>query len=333
MNNESQTDHPETNGRSQLSNNMTDQNNHKTCRVLVTGATGQLGRSLAACCPPDFDYVGLTRQDLDLGDLSTLQTKLQAKIEAVQPSFILNTAAYTAVDQAESEVEQAWCVNAVAPGLVAAVAAHYQIPILHYSTDYVFDGQKSDPYTEADPTNPLSVYGRSKLAGEYAVTAGNDLSLILRTSWVFSQHGHNFLKTMLRLGAERDTLAVVSDQVGAPTSAHWLAQATYTMLRILRDSQQPTQYAGLYHMTADGHTSWHGYAQYLLTQAREMGFELRVPIDQVLMQTSAQYPTPAARPLMGRLDTTRLQTTFEIEPEHWQTGVQDVLMRLQKCEF
>jgi dTDP-4-dehydrorhamnose reductase len=277
----------------------------------------------------DFQPVGYDRMGLDLSDLDRLADKLHAAIEVHQPCALINAAAFTAVDRAESQESLAYDINALAPGIMATVAASHGLPMVHYSTDYVFDGQRDGAYTENDLTGPLSVYGRSKLAGEKAIVAANGPHLILRTSWVFGAHGQNFLKTMLRLAQERDALRVVNDQIGAPTSAELIAQSTHTALTSLiggPDAHDPRW--GLYHLAASGHCSWHGYAKYLIARARALGWPIRVTDDAIEGIAAKDYPVAAARPTNSRLDTTKWQQAFGETLPDWRVGVDHVLANI-----
>lgn len=297
-------------------------------KTLLLGRGGQVGwelqRSLSVLgelVALDFDAAhnpqGLCGDFTDLAGLART-------IETVQPDVIVNAAAHTAVDKAESEPELARTINALAPGVLAAEAARLGAWLVHYSTDYVFDGSGSTPWRENDATGPLSVYGQTKLEGERLV-ASNPKHLILRTSWVYATRGGNFAKTMLRLASERDALTVINDQFGAPTSAELLADVTAHAIRTL---QNKPELAGLYHCVAAGETTWHGYAQYVIEQATQLGHTLKVGPDQVGATSTASYPTPAKRPLNSRLDTTKLQSAFDLTLAHWQMGVARMLTEI-----
>jgi dTDP-4-dehydrorhamnose reductase len=296
-------------------------------RILLLGADGQVGWELRRALLPLGEVLPLNRAEADLGDVSALR----AVLDRTRPQFIVNAAAYTAVDKAETEAELAHGINAAAPGLLAAWAAEHNAMLVHYSTDYVFDGAKPAPgsYTEADTPNPQSAYGRSKLAGEQAITASGCRHLILRTSWVYAARGGNFAKTMLKLAAQRDNLRVIADQFGAPTSAELLADVTALLLHRLRtDPALAQQASGLYHLTAQGSTSWHGYAQFVIAAAAARGLPLRCASEQVQAITTADYPLPAPRPANSRLDSTKLQTTFGLFLPPWQTQVQRLIDEL-----
>jgi dTDP-4-dehydrorhamnose reductase len=294
--------------------------------ILILGANGQLGHELCQA----FAGENVTAWDhaaCDFSDPARLRAQLAHWTQTARPRVILNAAAYTAVDRAESEPNLAFHVNGDAPGILGEIAAACGALLVHYSTDYVFDGQGRRPYREDDMTNPLSVYGKSKRAGEIALQSTNARYLILRTSWVFGAHGGNFLKTMLRLFSERDTLSVVSDQIGAPTSAAWLAAVTATLARRYQEAGS-TFPAGLYHLAAAGEVSWHGYARYLFDLAKAAGMPIRLQPEGLQAITSRDYPTPAARPANSCLDCQRLADTFGITPPPWQDGVTSVFQQI-----
>ena len=293
-------------------------------KILLFGASGQVGwelqRSLAVLgevVAPGFG--ACARADFEQPET------LPALVRALAPDAIVNAAAHSAVDRAESEPERARLVNAVAPGVHAREAAALGAWLVHYSSDYVFDGSGSAPHDEQAPTGPLSVYGRSKLEGEELVRASDCRHLILRTSWVHGTRGGNFAKTMLRLAAEREQLKVVDDQIGAPTGAELLADATAHLLR--RVAAEPAL-AGTYHCAADGETSWFGYARFVIERARRAGLPLRLGADALLPVPTREYPTPAARPLNSRLDTRKLRRTFGLTMPPWQAGVERMLAEL-----
>lgn len=301
-------------------------------RVLVTGANGQVGHALAQTCPEGCDLKATSRAELDLSDIDSLAYRLEDLIHSFKPDFLVNAAAYTAVDRAESDETTANAVNAIAPGILAMVAAQANVPLLHYSTDYVFDGSQSEPYTEADQTGPLSAYGRSKLAGERAIASAGGKWLIFRTCWVFGAHGENFLKTMLRLAGTRDNLKVVDDQRGSPTSANLIAQVTHQLIQIMRAEPEQDPRWGLYHLSASGSTTWFEYARYLIGRARELGFDIRIKDEAITPVPSSQYPTAAVRPMNSRLDTRLIEKTFGVRLASWQEGVDDALRKL-RCGY
>ena len=282
-------------------------------KILLTGAAGQLGRELKRSLTCLGDVIACDRSQLDLSKPETLRDA----VRAIAPDVIVNAAAYTAVDKAEAEPEMAGAINAEAPGILAEEAKRLDALLIHYSTDYVFDGSKPAPYTEDDIPAPLSAYGRSKRAGELAIASAGGRHLIFRTSWVYGLHGANFMKTMLRLGRERDELRVIGDQVGAPTWTRHLADATAL---ILARKDIPD---GLYHLAAAGETSWHCYAETIFAEARRAGLMEKVPV--VRRITSADYPLPAPRPANSRLDCSRFQRDFGLALPDWHTGLIDCL--------
>jgi dTDP-4-dehydrorhamnose reductase len=291
--------------------------------ILLLGANGQVGYELARALPRIGRVVALERQAADLG----APERLREVVLGYRPRIIVNAAAYTAVDRAETDAAMAGTVNAVAPGVLAEVAEALGAVLVHYSTDYVFDGEKPLPYTETDAPNPRSIYGRTKLEGERAVArAGRHL--ILRTSWVFGAHGANFLKTMLRLAAERESLRVVADQVGAPTSAALIAATTSSVLEALQGAPAGDPRFGLYHLAAGGETSWHGYARYVLARAAAGGWPLKAGPEAVAAITTADYPLPTRRPANSRLDTAKLRRAFSVDLPDWRAGVDAVLAEL-----
>jgi dTDP-4-dehydrorhamnose reductase len=297
-------------------------------KILLLGRGGQVGWELQRALSVLGDVVALdfdTAHNPDglCGDFTDLDG-LARTVERVQPDVIVNAAAHTAVDKAESEPELARAINALAPAKLAQAATKIGAWLVHYSTDYVFDGSGTAPWTETDATGPLSVYGQTKLEGEQAV-ASTPKHLILRTSWVYATRGGNFAKTMLRLASERETLTVINDQFGAPTSAELLADVTAHALRKLQD--QPAL-AGLYHCIAGGETTWHGYAQFVLGQAQALGLPLKAGPEQVAPTPTSSYPTPAKRPLNSRLDTGKLQAAFGLTLPHWQVGVARMLTEI-----
>ncbi|HET7663487.1 MAG TPA: dTDP-4-dehydrorhamnose reductase [Rhodanobacteraceae bacterium] len=260
----------------------------------------------------------------EVADLAQPDT-LPALLDRIHPDIIVNAAAHTAVDRAEDEPELAHRVNAEAVGVLARWAAAHDALMVHYSTDYVFDGQGNRPWREDDPVAPLGVYGASKLAGEQALHDSGAAHFLFRTAWVYAAHGHNFLKTMLRLGAERERLSVVDDQHGTPTPASLIADVTATVIGQWRASDTATRAAqtGTWHLVADGHTTWCGFARAIMGEATAMGLLPRAP--QVDAITSAEFPTPAQRPAWSVLDTSRLRRTFGIELPRWEDGLKSVL--------
>ena len=291
-------------------------------KLLLLGGNGQVGRELRHSLAPLGELVVATREG-GAGDVAAdfdAPESLAALVAGSAPDVVVNAAAYTAVDQAETDREAAFRVNAEAPAALARACAECGALLVHYSTDYVFDGNATRPYREDDPTAPLGVYGESKLAGEAAIRDSGARHAILRTAWVYAVHGRNFLRTMLRLAGERDALRVVADQVGAPTPASWIADATAAMLRRGIDG------AGTWHVVADGETSWHGFASAIMREAVAAGLLARAP--GVLPIGTADYPTPARRPAYSVLDTARLQRDFDLRPPGWETGLRATLREL-----
>lgn len=291
-------------------------------RILLLGANGQVGHELRRSLAPLGDVVASTRdgalggEACEKADLDE-PASLSALVDRISPDILVNAAAYTAVDRAEQESEAAFRVNAEAPRVLAHACAEKDILLVHYSTDYVFDGQGERPYRENDATAPLGVYGASKLAGERAVEASGCRHLIFRTAWVYGNHGANFMRTMLRLGAERDELRVVADQVGTPTPAGLIADVTAQVVCA------SSQTYGTFHLTAEGETTWHAFAEAILQAAYRRGMLQRLP--QVVPITAAEYPTPAKRPSYSRLDTSALRQAFDVELPDWKAALQLVM--------
>jgi dTDP-4-dehydrorhamnose reductase len=291
-------------------------------KILLFGKGGQVGWELQRSLAPLGEVLALDHDSTDYcGNFSNL-TGLMDTVRDVKPDLIVNAAAHTAVDKAESEPDLVRTLNALAPGVLAQEAARRGAWLVHYSTDYVFDGSGSRPWTEADRPAPLNVYGQSKLEGEQAVAASGCQHLILRTSWVYGARGGNFVKTMLRLGQERERLTVIDDQFGAPTGAELLADVTAHAIRQVL--QRPMD-AGLYHLTADGETSWHGYASYVLALARRLQPSIKLIASEVVPVPTSAFPTAAKRPHNSRLDTRKLQATFGLSLPPWQQGVTRML--------
>jgi len=300
-------------------------------KILLLGKNGQVGWELQRSLAPLGEVIALDRQGVEglCGDLADLDG-LAATVRTVAPEMIVNAAAYTAVDKAESEPALADLINAQAPGVLAREAAALGAWLVHYSTDYVFDGSGEQRWQEDAPTGPLSVYGRSKLAGEQAINASGAKVLVLRTSWVYAARGHNFAKTMLRLATERDALNVVADQLGAPTGAELIADVTAHMLRHIASNRVSAELAGVYHLAAAGETSWHGFARFVLEHAQRNGVTLKVAPDQVGAITTEAYPLPAPRPHNSRLALGKLETAFQLKMPPWQQGVQRMLDEIQR---
>jgi dTDP-4-dehydrorhamnose reductase len=290
-------------------------------RLLLIGKNGQVGFELRRALGPLGAVVAVDFPECDLARPESVR----AIVTQVKPDVIVNAAAYTAVDKAESEPDLARAINAAAPGLLGEEARSIGARVIHYSTDYVYDGAKGTAYREDDATGPLCVYGSSKRDGDEALAASGAGHFIFRTSWVFGAHGGNFVKTILRLAAERDRLAIVADQIGAPTSAALLADITAQVLGQLRWRDPATMPSGVFHLTAGGETSWHGFAQAILAGGVSRGLTFKVTPEAVGAITTAEYPLPARRPANSRLDTTKLQQTFGLVPPHWQAGLDHVL--------
>ncbi|GLX16050.1 NAD(P)-dependent oxidoreductase [Pseudomonas straminea] len=284
-------------------------------KILLLGQHGQVSRELQWLLESRHELIVLGREQLDLADIDNLREA----VRRLQPELIINAAAHTAVDAAESEPEAAFAINAVAPGVLAEEAAALEAPLIHYSTDYVFDGSKASAYIEEDAPNPLSVYGRSKLAGEQAIATVGGKHLILRTSWVYSLHGRNFLLTMQRLLQEREQLSVVADQVGAPTWAGSIAAATVQLIEHWQ--QQQTAAWGIYHFSARGETSWFGFAEAIAAQLQAQG----KTVAQLKPIATTEYPTPARRPLNSRLDCSRLERDWGVRLPDWHDGLLECL--------
>ena len=294
-------------------------------KFLLFGKGGQVGWELQRSLAPLGELIAL---DVDsqqpCGDFTRLDD-IAHTVRAIAPDVIVNAAAYTAVDKAESEPEQVRTINALAPGILARESRKLGSWLIHYSTDYVFDGSGSKPWVETDPTGPCSVYGSTKLEGEEAIRASGCHHLIFRTSWVYAARGGNFAKTMLRLAQERERLTVIDDQIGAPTGADLLADVT---AHAIRTALQQPELSGLYHLAAGGETSWHGYACFVLNLARQAGIELKVAAENVIPVPTSAFPLPARRPLNSRLDARNLQATFDVHLPLWQTGVARMLTEI-----
>ena len=291
-------------------------------KILLFGKNGQVGWELQRSLAPlgeltalDFDSQALC------GDFMRLDG-IADTVRAIAPDVIVNAAAHTAVDKAESESDRVRTINALAPATLAREARNLGAWLVHYSTDYVFDGSGSKPWVETDTAAPLSVYGSTKLEGEEAILASGCDHLIFRTSWVFAARGGNFAKTMLRLAQERDGLTVIDDQVGAPTGADLLADIT---AHAIRTALQRQGMSGLYHLVASGETSWHGYARFVLNLARQAGVSLKVTSESILPVATSAFPLPAQRPKNSRLDTRKLRTTFGLCLPSWQAGVERMI--------
>ena len=287
-------------------------------RILLLGKSGQLGWALQRALAIHGEVVGCDRETCDFVDLD----RIRKTVREVRPAVIANAAAYTAVDRAEAEPELTHQVNAIAPGLLAEEAKNVGALLVHYSTDYVFDGEKHGVHLETDSPNPLGVYGHSKLAGEEAIRSVNGAYLIFRTSWVYGLRGKNFPKTILKLAKERENLRVVADQFGAPTSVDLIADVTSHCLgRWLAEPSASAKYGGLYHLAASGETSWHGLACELVRAALAANLALRISPEGIEQIQTHQYPTAARRPANSRLGTTKLIETFDVHLPPWQLHI------------
>jgi dTDP-4-dehydrorhamnose reductase len=292
--------------------------------ILLFGSNGQIGHELIKTLEMLGEVIQLSRKDADLEDTD----KLRYVINSIQPTIIVNAAAYTAVEQAEFDLKTAQTVNATAPKIMAEEAQKIGSILVQYSTDYVFNGKKQTSYHENDSPNPQSVYGATKLAGENNVVQSCKKHLIFRTSWVFGKHGNNFLKTILKLAAQQRELRIVSDQSGVPTSANLVADITARIIKKLSNAGTDDKHWGLYHLTAKGQTSWHGYASYLIFKALSLGFTLSASPETVIPITTADYPLPAKRPAFSCLDTNKICRYFELNLPDWKIGVDKVLTSL-----
>jgi dTDP-4-dehydrorhamnose reductase len=294
-------------------------------KILLFGKGGQVGWELQRSLAPLGEVVALGTGSQNLcGDFTNLDGIVET-IRAVAPDVIVNAAAYTAVDKAESEPDLSRTINALAPGLLAEEAKRSGACLIHYSTDYVFDGSGDKPWLETDPVAPLSVYGKTKLEGEEAIRATGCRHLIFRTSWVYAARGGNFAKTMLRLAGERDQLTVINDQIGAPTGADLLADITAHAIRV---TLQRPEVSGLYHLVAGGQTSWHEYASFVIDFARQAGVKIKVSPEAIQPVPTSAFPLPAQRPKNSRLDTCKLQNTFDLNLPHWQSGITRMLTEI-----
>jgi len=294
-------------------------------KILLLGKDGQVGHELQRTLLPLGEVKGCGRQDADLENLPDLR----ALLERQAPDVIVNAAAYTAVDKAETNQQAARVVNADAVAVLAQYAKKSNALLVHFSTDYVFDGRKIAPYNAYDQTNPQSVYGATKLAGETAIADSGCEALILRTSWVFSAHGGNFIKTILRLAKERETLNIVADQHGAPTSAELIADVTALAITGHRLGALSS---GVYHLTASGHTTWHGLATHVVTRALQNGLPLKVAPANIKPITTEQYPVPAVRPKNSRLNTTALTAQLKLQLPEWTVHVDRTVDQLSSLE-
>ena len=291
-------------------------------KILLLGKNGQVGWELQRSLVPLGEVLALDRSSTShCGDLSNLEG-LAETVRVFRPQVVVNAAAYTAVDKAESDSSTAHLVNALAPEVLSQACAALGALLVHYSTDYVFDGSGQTPWLETDATGPLNVYGHSKLAGEQGIAKQGAKHVIFRTSWVYGTEGGNFAKTMLRLAQERDKMAVINDQFGAPTGAAWLADITAMCL------QQPQALSGIYHLAAAGETTWHAYAEYVLQTAKRLKPEMAYKVKEVAAVPTSEFPTPAQRPLNSRLNCSKLQNDLQCQLPDWQKGVDAMLSKI-----
>ena len=287
-------------------------------RILVTGCNGQVGWELVRCLQPLGEVIAVDHHQLDLSDLDGIKVTLRN----IVPDVIVNAAAYTAVDKVEGNEVEANLINGQAPGVLATEAKQIGALLIHYSTDYIFDGKKSHPYTENDTPNPINAYGRSKLMGEEAIQSIDMDYIILRTSWVYAARGANFLRTILRLAQERDELRIVVDQIGAPTWARLIAESTVHVIRQSQTEKSNDSFqSNLYHLTAAGETSWFGFAQAIVEQARHLP-DLSLALNEIRPIPTYDYPTPAQRPMNSRLTTAKLEKHFGLKMPSWDTTLQ-----------
>jgi dTDP-4-dehydrorhamnose reductase len=291
-------------------------------KILLTGKNGQVGFELNKKLSMLWDVIAIDREDLDLANTH----EISAFIHNINPDLIIHTAAYTAVDQAESEPEMAYQINVASTQALSKKASELDIPVIYFSTDYVFDGLKKEPYLEDDKTNPQSVYGKTKLEGEEAMRQ-HQKHIILRTSWVFGSHGQNFIKTILKLIQEKDNLSVVSDQVGAPTSASMLADVTFKMIQKIIDHKGFKNF-GTYHVTSHGETNWYQYAIFIHSEATRLGMSFKMKSSDIKAILTDDYVTAAKRPLNSRLNTKKIRKTFMLELSYWEDEVKKVLREL-----
>jgi len=301
-------------------------------KILLTGQTGQLGHILAKDMQFFGQVISLSRTEMDLRQ----PDQIRSAVRAIRPDLIINPAAYTAVDQAENDVSLATQVNSNAPMILAQEAQALNAGFIHFSTDYVFDGRKSSPYTELDQACPANIYGKTKFEGEQAIARQSDAYWIFRTSWVYGTHGSNFLKTIVRLAQERQNLNVVADQIGVPTWTKTISQTLQKCLQQRPEDMPLSTYMrtnmGNYHLAADGETSWHDYARHIVRRLAVLGFPIKLDANAISAITTADYPTPAQRPTNSRLDTSKIRQTFNITFPLWHEAVDQCLAELLNIE-
>ncbi len=297
-------------------------------KILLLGKNGQVGWELQRSLAPLGELLALDRNSTShCGDLSNLEG-LADTVRVFRPDVVVNAAAYTAVDKAESDQSTANLINALAPEVLARACAAIGAYLVHFSTDYVFDGAGQKPWLESDATGPLNVYGHSKLAGEKGIAKQGAKHVIFRTSWVYGTEGGNFAKTMLRLAQEREKMAVINDQFGAPTGAALLADITALCLQRIQPEQHEPYLSGIYHLAAAGETTWHAYAKYVLQQAQSLKPSLKYTVKEVAAVATTEFPTPAARPLNSRLNCSQLENALQLKLPAWQTGVDAMLAKI-----
>jgi len=287
-------------------------------RILLSGANGQVGSALQHSLGEKNEVFAFDRTTLDLAN----SEQIRQRVQEIKPDIIINAAAYTAVDQAEKEPDLAFTINGIAPGIFAEEAAQIGATLIHYSTDYVFNGNGNQPWREEDKPAPLNIYGASKLAGEQAIKATEATHLILRTSWVYGEHGNNFVKTILRIAAEKEELNIIDDQIGAPTSAEFIASATTKILNQLKGNSIALK-SGTYHLCCSGKTNWHGFASEIVRLATQNNTPLTVK--KIHPIPTSAYPTPAERPKNSSLNCTRLKKVFGLQPMSWQMALANTL--------
>ena len=308
--------------QSNTAHELSSARHHPFMKILLLGKNGQVGWELQHSLAPLGEVLALDRNSTShCGDLQNLEG-LAETVRVYRPQVVVNAAAYTAVDQAESDPSTAHGVNALAPEVLSRACAAMDALLVHYSTDYVFDGSGQTPWLETDATGPLNVYGRSKLAGEQGIAKQGARHVIFRTSWVYGTEGGNFAKTMLRLAQERDKMAVINDQFGAPTGADLLADITALCL------QQAQALSGTYHLAAAGETTWHAYAEYVLQTAKRLKPEIEYEVKEVAAVPTSEFPTPAQRPLNSRLNCSKLQNALQCQLPDWQKGIDSMLSKI-----
>jgi dTDP-4-dehydrorhamnose reductase len=290
-------------------------------KILILGQQGQVAWELQRTLASLGDVTVCGSQALDLANPDSIREQ----VRSIQPDIIVNAAAYTAVDKAETESELCMSINAIAPGILAELARESQALLVHYSTDYVFDGSKTSPYLETDPTNPMSVYGASKLAGERAIIQADCAHLIFRTTWVYGNRGKNFLLTILRLAADKTKLKIVADQIGSPTWSRSISEATAQIIAQCRHDRSSVK--GLYNLSAAGKTSWHGFANQIIDRSRSIDPELALAIEQILPIPATDYPTPAQRPANSVLDNSKILADFGVQLPDWQVSLEQCMQK------